>query len=46
MKTEPELLILDQYHYYRQRNYGTSYITGNSMLEGTMADFTRLLNLK
>ncbi len=42
MKTEKELLLFEQHLYLRQPGYGTSYITGKYLLEGTMAEFARL----
>ena len=41
MKTEPELLIFEQHLYLRQPGYGTSYITGKHLLEGTIAAYAR-----
>jgi len=41
MKTEKELLLFEQHLYLRQPGYGTSYITGKYLLEGTMAEFAR-----
>ena len=46
MKTEKELLIFEQHLYLRQPGYGTSYITGKYLLENTMAEYTRLLELQ
>ncbi|MAD96351.1 MAG: hypothetical protein CMB99_03395 [Flavobacteriaceae bacterium] len=46
MKTEKELLIFEQHLYLRQPGYGTSYITGKYLLENTMAEYTRLLELE
>ncbi len=43
MKTEKELLILEQQLYLRQPGYGTSYITGKYLLERTLADYARQL---
>ena len=41
MKTEKELLIFEQHLYLRQPGYGTSYVTGKYLLEGTLADYAR-----
>ena len=38
MSTEPELLRFEQHLYLRQPGYGTSYITGKSLLERLLAD--------
>ncbi len=46
MKTEKELLIFEQHLYLRQPGYGTSYITGKYLLENTLADYARLLELQ
>ena len=43
MKTEKELLIFEQHLYLRQPGYGTSYVTGKYLLEGTLQDFARQL---
>ena len=45
MKTEKELLIFEQHFYLRQPGYGTSYVTGKYLLERTMADYARQLEL-
>jgi hypothetical protein len=37
METEEELLIFEQHLYLRQPGYGTSYVTGKVLLEGTLA---------
>ncbi len=41
MKTEKDLLILEQQLYLRQPDYGTSYITGKYLLERTLADYAK-----
>lgn len=41
MKTEPELLIFEQHFYLRQPGYGTSYVTGKSMLDSAMAQVAK-----
>lgn len=46
MKTEKELLIFEQHFYLRQPGYGTSYVTGKYLLEQTMADYARQLELR
>ena len=46
MKTEKELLIFEQHLYLRQPGYGTSYVTGKFLLEETMADYARQLELE
>jgi hypothetical protein len=45
MKTEKELLKFEQHLYLRQPGYGTSYITGKYLLERTLADYSRQLEL-
>jgi hypothetical protein len=45
MKTEEELLIFEQHLYLRQPGYGTSYVTGKYLLEGTLADYARQVEL-
>jgi hypothetical protein len=42
MKTEPELLIFEQHLYLRQPGYGTSYVTGKSMLDSALAAVAKL----
>jgi hypothetical protein len=46
MKTEKELLIFEQHLYLRQPGYGTSYVTGKYLLEGTLADYARQVELR
>jgi hypothetical protein len=46
MKTEKELLIFEQHLYLRQPGYGTSYVTGKYLLERTLADYARQLELR
>jgi hypothetical protein len=46
MKTEKELLIFEQHLYLRQPGYGTSYVTGKYLLEQTLADYSRQLELR
>jgi hypothetical protein len=46
MKTEKELLIFEQHLYLRQPGYGTSYVTGKYLLERTLADYARLLEVR
>jgi hypothetical protein len=46
MKTEKELLIFEQHLYLRQPGYGTSYVTGKYLLDKTMADYARQLELR
>ena len=46
MKTEKELLIFEQHLYLRQPGYGTSYVTGKYLLEETLADYARLVELR
>ncbi len=46
MKTEKELLIFEQHLYLRQPGYGTSYVTGKYLLEETLADYARLMELR
>ncbi|MFK7958475.1 MAG: hypothetical protein AB8B96_20455, partial [Lysobacterales bacterium] len=46
MKTEKELLIFEQHLYLRQPGYGTSYVTGKYLLENTLADYARQLELR
>jgi hypothetical protein len=46
MKTEKELLISEQHLYLRQPGYGTSYVTGKYLLERTLADYARQLELR
>ncbi len=41
MKTEPDLLIVEQHLYLRQPGYGTCYITGKYLLERTLADYSK-----
>ncbi|GAA0852246.1 hypothetical protein [Aliiglaciecola litoralis] len=41
MKTEPELLIFEQHFYLRQPGYGTSYVTGKSMLDSALAQIAK-----
>jgi hypothetical protein len=45
MKTEKELLIFEQHLYLRQPGYGTSYVTGKYLLERTLADYARQVEL-
>ena len=46
MKTEKELLIFEQHLYLRQPGYGTSYVTGKYLLERTLADYARQVELR
>ena len=46
MKTEKELLIFEQHLYLRQPGYGTSYVTGKYLLERTLADYARQLEMR
>jgi hypothetical protein len=46
MKTEKELLIFEQHLYLRQPGYGTSYVTGKYLLEQTLADYARQVELR
>ena len=46
MKTEEELRIFEQHLYLRQPGYGTSYITGKHLVEETMAEYARILEMK
>jgi hypothetical protein len=46
MKTEPELMLFEQQLYLRQPGYGTSYITGKYLLERTMADYAKQLEVR
>jgi hypothetical protein len=46
MKTEKELLIFEQHLYLRQPGYGTSYVTGKYLLEDTLADYARQVELR
>ncbi|MEJ2273460.1 MAG: hypothetical protein P8Y01_02635 [Woeseiaceae bacterium] len=46
MKTEKELLIFEQHLYLRQPGYGTSYVTGKFLLEQTLADYARQVELR
>jgi hypothetical protein len=46
MKTEKELLIFEQHLYLRQPGYGTSYVTGKYLLEKTLADYGRQVELR
>lgn len=41
MSTEPELLRFEQHLYLRQPGYGTSYITGKSLLDRLIADVAK-----
>jgi len=45
MKTEKELLIFEQHLYLRQPGYGTSYVTGKYLLEQTLADYAKQVEL-
>ncbi len=46
MKTEEDLLIFEQHLYLRQPGYGTSYVTGKYLLEQTLADYARQVELR
>ena len=46
MKTEPDLVIFEQHLYLRQPGYGTSYVTGKYLLEETLADYARQVELR
>ena len=46
MKTEKELLIFEQHLYLRQPGYGTAYVTGKYLLEKTLADYARQVELR
>ena len=46
MKTEQDLLIFEQHLYLRQPGYGTSYVTGKYLLEQTLADYARQVDLR
>jgi uncharacterized protein (DUF885 family) len=46
MKTEKELLIFEQHLYLRQPGYGTSYVTGKYLLEQTLTDYARQVELR
>ena len=46
MKTEKELLIFEQHLYLRQPGYGTSYVTGKYLLEQTLADYAKQVELR
>ena len=46
MKTEKELLIFEQHLYLRQPGYGTAYVTGKYLLEETLADYARQVELR
>ncbi|MGB5256022.1 MAG: DUF885 family protein [Woeseiaceae bacterium] len=46
MKTEKELLIFEQHLYLRQPGYGTSYVTGKYLLEQTLSDYAKQLELR
>ena len=45
MKTEKELLIFEQHLYLRQPGYGTSYVTGKFLLDRTLAEYARQVEL-
>jgi hypothetical protein len=45
MKTEKELLIFEQHLYLRQPGYGTSYVTGKYLLDRTLAEYARQVEL-
>ncbi|TRY30144.1 DUF885 domain-containing protein [Aliiglaciecola sp. M165] len=42
MKTEPDLLIFEQHLYLRQPGYGTSYVTGKSLLDDALMEKAKL----
>ena len=46
MNTEPDLVIFEQHLYLRQPGYGTSYVTGKYLLEKTLADYARQVELR
>jgi hypothetical protein len=46
MKTEKDLLIFEQHLYLRQPGYGTSYVTGKYLLEQTLTDYARQVELR
>ena len=45
MSTEPDLLIFEQHLYLRQPGYGTSYVTGKYLLEETLKDYAKQVEL-
>jgi hypothetical protein len=46
MSTEQELLIFEQHLYLRQPGYGTAYVTGKYLLEQTLQDYARQIELR
>ena len=46
MKTEKKLLIFEQHLYLRQPGYGTSYVTGKYLLDRTLAEYARQVELR
>ena len=45
MSTERDLLIFEQHLYLRQPGYGTSYVTGKYLLEETLKDYAKQVEL-
>jgi hypothetical protein len=45
MSTERDLLIFEQHLYLRQPGYGTSYVTGKYLLEDTLRDYAKQVEL-
>lgn len=45
MSTEPDLLIFEQHLYLRQPGYGTAYVTGKYLLEETLKDYAKQVEL-
>lgn len=41
MTTEPELLQFEQHLYLRQPGYGTSYVTGKSLIDDLIANYAQ-----
>ena len=45
MSTERDLLIFEQHLYLRQPGYGTAYVTGKYLLEETLMDYAKQVEL-
>ena len=45
MSAEQDLLIFEQHLYLRQPGYGTSYVTGKYLLEQTLMDYAKQVEI-
>ena len=45
MSAERDLLIFEQHLYLRQPGYGTAYVTGKYLLEDTLRDYAKQVEL-